>query len=82
MMQFVVDVTLDDDHQEGEVDGGWPFGQFVDLLINDMLDPGFVIFLISDLFLPPIFQQMSSVVDGLHLQAVLRFFLSQSFTSN
>lgn len=52
MMQFVVDVTLDDDHEEGEVDGGWPFGQFVDLLINDMLDPGFVIFLISYSFSP------------------------------
>ncbi len=41
-MQVVVDVALDDDNEEMDGDGEWPFAPFVELLIHDMFDPGYL----------------------------------------
>ena len=41
MVQLVLDVVLDDENQEGDNDGEWPFSHMVELLILDMFDPGF-----------------------------------------
>lgn len=43
MAQLVVDVVLDDENQEGDTDGEWPFNHIVELLIHDMFDPGFIL---------------------------------------
>lgn len=43
MVQLVVDVVLDDENQEGDTDGEWPFNHIVELLINDMFDSGFIL---------------------------------------
>jgi hypothetical protein len=41
-VQVVVDVALDDDNEEMDGDGEWPFAPFVELLIHDMFDPGYL----------------------------------------
>lgn len=43
MVQLVVDVVLDDENQEGDTDGEWPFYHIVELLIHDMFDSGFLL---------------------------------------
>ena len=43
MVQLVVDVVLDEENQDGDNDGEWPFSHIVELLIHDMFDPGFIL---------------------------------------
>lgn len=44
MVQFVVDVVLDDENQEGDIDGEWLFNYIVEFFIYDMFDLGFILF--------------------------------------
>lgn len=43
MVQLVVDVVLDNENLEEDTVGEWPFSHIVELLINDMFDPGFIL---------------------------------------